>query len=333
MTCKIHILPSGRKFISEGNTNLLEAGLQAGLALGYGCSNGNCGQCKAKIISGEVRKIRHHDFWISEEQQASGHVLMCCNVAITDVMLEAPEAKSSAEIPIQHIAAKVKSISLVNEDVALIHLKTPRSDRLRFLAGQHVRLAIDREIRSHQSVSSCPCDDMNLHFQIHRQSGDTFSEYVFTNLSKGDTVQIAGPRGNFVLNENSTRPMVFIAWFTGFGPVRSLVEHAMALEAGVKIQLLWVTAGAQDRYLDNLCRSWNDALDDFYYRPVDAGSRYETIEAASLLERLDMQPDELKNHDFYIAANQPLSGKLKAALLDAAVPGAQIKVDRKSTNG
>jgi len=37
MAAHIHILPSGREFISEGNSSLLEAGLCSGLRLGYGC--------------------------------------------------------------------------------------------------------------------------------------------------------------------------------------------------------------------------------------------------------------------------------------------------------
>ena len=140
MSTTVRILPSGREYVSEGNSNLLEAGLHSGLALGYGCSNGNCGRCLAKIISGDVRKARHHDYPISDEQKASHHVLMCCNVAVTDVVLEASEARGSRDIPRQEITARVRNIEIVNDDVALIHLKTPRTNRLRFLAGQHVLL-------------------------------------------------------------------------------------------------------------------------------------------------------------------------------------------------
>ncbi len=99
MAKNVHILPSGRDIISEGNSTLLEAGLSAGLALGYGCSNGNCGECIARVVSGEVQKIRHHDYRIGDAMSASGHVLMCSNAAVTDVVLEAPEAHNASEIP------------------------------------------------------------------------------------------------------------------------------------------------------------------------------------------------------------------------------------------
>ena len=240
MPSNIKILPGGRSFPSEGSSTLLEAGLHSGLALGYGCSNGNCGECLARIVSGEVRKVRHHDYVISEEKKNSGHVLMCCHTAVTDVVLEAQEAQSGKEIPRQQITARVRGIEMVNNDVALLHLKTPRSQRLRFLAGQYVQLGGDGLPKATHAISSCPCDDMNLHFQIPRLATDEFSDHVFNDLKKGDNIRIEGPEGDFILNEDSVRSLVFIAWHTGFAPVRSLIEHAMALEMPGNMTLIWM---------------------------------------------------------------------------------------------
>jgi len=306
MPSNIKILPSGRNFPSEGNSTLLEAGLHSGLALGYGCSNGNCGECLARIISGEVRKVRHHDYAISEEKRINGQVLMCCNSAVTDVVLEAPEAQSSKEIPRQQITAKVRNIEIVNNDVALLHLKTPRTQRLRFLAGQCVTLGGDTLPAATHPISSCPCDDMNLHFQIPGIANNEFSDYVFNHLKKGDPVNIDGPEGDFVLNEDSAHPLVFIAWHTGFAPIKSLIEHAMALEIANSIHLIWMTLSERDRYQDNLCRSWQDAFDNFYYLPVDTRLRDGTVGNASTLKLLNIRPADQNNYDFYVAGNETL---------------------------
>ena len=302
----IKILPGGRSFLSEGNSTLLEAGLRSGLALGYGCSNGNCGECLARIVSGEVRKVRHHDYVIGEERKSSNHVLMCCHSAVTDIVLEAPEAQSSEEIPHQQITARVRSIELVNNDVALLHLKTPRSQRLRFLAGQFVQLGGDGLPTAYHAIASCPCDDMNLHFQIPRGTSDEFTDHVFNDLKRGDRIRIEGPSGNFVLNENTARSLVFVAWHTGFAPVRSLVEHAMALEIPGSMKLVWITRSKKDRYQDNLCRSWRDAFDNFDYLPLAINIDNETINTEWLLELLAIKPADMNNHDFYIAGNRTL---------------------------
>lgn len=306
MATKVRILPSGHEFVSEGNSTLLEAGLHAGLALDYACSNGNCGQCLAKIISGEVQKVRHHDFIISESQRANSNVLMCSNSASTDVTLEASEALSSSEIPQQQITARVRNIEIVNDNVALLHLKTPRTNRLRFLAGQHVRLGGNNMPKGTQPISSCPCDDMNVHFQVPAIPGDELSDYVFKQLKKGDAVEINGPGGDFVLDENSPRSLVFIAQNTGFGPIKSLIEHAMALEVAGSMQLVWITHSGEDRYQDNLCRSWQDAFDNFFYVPVDNDGDDVGLSAESILELLDIKLDELPGYDYYVAVDKAL---------------------------
>lgn len=313
MPGNIKILPGGRSFPSEGNSTILEAGLHSGLALGYGCSNGNCGECLAKVVSGEVRKVRHHDYMISEGDKNSGDVLMCCHTAVTDLVLEAPEAQSSEEIPQQQIIARVRSVAQVDSDVALLHLKTPRSQRLRFLAGQYVRLGGDGLPTAAHVISSCPCDDMNLHFQIPRRASDTFSEHVFNDLKKGDKIMIEGPEGDFVLNESADRPMVFIAWHTGFAPIRSLVEHAMALEKTEPMKLVWMTRSKNDRYQDNLCRSWHDAFDNFDYLPVDIDLGDRVINTASILELADIKPEDINSHDFYVAGNEALINAFEKA--------------------
>ena len=297
-------MPGGRSFPSEGNSTLLESGLRSGLALGYGCSNGNCGKCLAKIVSGEVRKVRHHDYVISEEKKNSNHVLMCCHSAVTDIVLEALEAQSSKEIPHQQITARVRNIEVVNNDVALLHLKTPRSQRLRFLAGQCVQLGGDGLPVASHAIASCPCDDMNLHFQIPRCPGDAFTEHVFNELKRGDIISVEGPSGNFVLNDNTDRSLVFIAWHTGFAPVRSLVEHAMALEVPGSMKLVWMTPSKKNRYQDNLCRSWRDAFDNFEYLPLDTNIDDEAINPETLLELLDIKPADMNDHDFYVAGNK-----------------------------
>ena len=327
MASNIRILPSGRDFISEGKSTLLEAGLRSGLALAYGCSNGNCGQCLAEIVSGEVQKVHHHDYRITDAKKVSGHVLMCCNTAVTDVILKASEAHSSSEITQQQITTIVKNIEIVNGDVALIHVKTPRSSRLRFLAGQHVQLGGSNMPVAHHSVGSCPCDDMNLHFQIPRLPGDEFSEYVFNQLEKGEPLNIVGPKGDFVLNEDSQHPLVFIVWRTGFAPVRGLIEHAMALDVTEAIHLVWITGNKKDRYLDNLCRSWEDALDNFNYVPVDADPGAGVVDTGSTFELLNIKPNDLADHDFYIAGNNLLVDCYSRVLINSGLPAEQLRLD------
>jgi len=327
MTAHVQVRPSGHEFFVDGNDSLLEAALRAGLALDYGCSAGSCGKCKAKVLSGEVQKTRHSDYVLSAAEKSAGVVLMCCNTAAVDLVIEAREAHGAADMPLQNIEAKVKSVGAIAGEMRLLHLQTPRSNRLRFLAGQSVSLELAGGERASCPVASCPCDDRNLQFHVRRRAGDAFAERVFEGLAAAESVRIEGPRGSFVLDEESSRPLVFIAGDAGFAPIKSLIEHAMALEAAESLSLYWIASARSGHYLDNLCRSWSDALDDFHYVPFTLEQAWspEAVER-SLAQVLQRQPG-LEGCDVYVAGPEALANAAEYLLLDRGLPRAQLFVN------
>jgi len=328
MTAHVQLKPSGHEFFVEGNDSLLEAALRAGLALDHGCSAGSCGKCKAKVLSGQVQKTRHSDYVLSAAEKGAGVVLMCCNTAAVDLVIEAREAHGATDMPLQTIEARVKSVATLSSDMRLLHLQTPRSNRLRFLAGQSVALGLPGDISASYPVASCPCDDRNLQFHIRQRAGDAFAARVFEGLGGADTVQIEGPRGSFVLNEESSRPLVFIAGDTGFAPIKSLIEHAMALDAAETLHLIWIAAGRSGLYLDNLCRSWGDALDNFRYTPLTApGALSDAAVLQGLLQPVLQGLSHLADCDVYLAGPGPWANAAEFQLLEHGLPREQLFVN------
>jgi CDP-4-dehydro-6-deoxyglucose reductase len=324
MSAHVQVRPSGREFFVDGSDSLLEAALRAGLSLDYGCSAGSCGKCKARIAAGQVQRTRHSDYALTAAEKTAGVVLMCCNTALTDLVIEAREAHGAADMPLQDIDARVKSVSPLGADVRLLHLQTPRSNRLRFLAGQSVRLSLADGAAASLPVASCPCDDRNLHFHVRQRAADAFAEGVFAGLKGVETVHIQGPRGEFVLNEQSHRPLVFIAVESGFAPVKSLIEHAMALDAAEALHLVWIAA-AGGHYLDNLCRSWGDALDEFRYTPLTArGDLSDEAVLRPLLGPLLQGQPRLQDCDVYLAGPGPCAGAVEFLLLEHGLPRQQL---------
>ena len=281
MTAHVRLLPGQHEFFVEGSDTVLDAALRAGISLRYGCSNGNCGLCKAKVISGKTLPVRHSDYVFSEAEKNQGYVLLCSHTAVSDLEIEAPEIGGTNDIPEQEIAARVKKIERLEEDMALLHLQTPRTKRLQFLAGQSVTLETGNGAEAECPVASCPCDDRNLQFHIRRHSGDRLADYVFRKLKHGDIVTLTGPKGDFVLHEDSPRSQIYLAYETGFAPIKSLIENAMARDVADTMHLYWV-AGKEGHYLNNLCRAWTDALDNFQYTPMAA----ETVKTAQVFKQL-----------------------------------------------
>jgi CDP-4-dehydro-6-deoxyglucose reductase len=267
MVAQVRLLPDGREFFVEGKDTVLEAALRAGLSMAYGCSDGSCGLCKARVVSGEVRRSRASSYPLSADEQQQGYTLLCAHAATTDLVIEVPPPGGPHSIPAQQLTAQVKDIDYPAPDMAVLRLRTPPSQRLRFLSGQHVLLGVDG-VHGDFPVASCPCDERHLQFHVRRNPADAVARHVFGALRAGDAVTVAGPHGDFVLREESAHSLIFIALDDGFASIKSLIEHAMALDVAETLHLYWVVSGPRGHYLDNLCRAWADALDNFFYTPV-----------------------------------------------------------------
>jgi CDP-4-dehydro-6-deoxyglucose reductase len=98
-----------------------------------------------------------------------------------------------------------------------------------------------------------------------------------------------------------------VAERTGFAPIKSLIEHAVALDWPRPIRLVWC-AEPGGHYLQNYCRSLEDAFDEFSFtllatRPGDDGSR--------VVESFQAQ----RGSDIY-AAVEPVFARALAAFAD-----------------
>ncbi len=328
LAAQVRVLPGQREFFVEGSDSLLDSALRAGLSLNYGCSNGNCGLCKARVVSGETKEIRHHDYVLSEREKDANTVLMCSHTAVTDLVIEAEETGDVREIPLQQIMTRVRKIERLTPTMTILHLQTPRTQRLRFLAGQYVTLQGDDGSRADYPIASCPCDDRNLQFHIQRMPDNSFAERVFEGLKAGDPVSLQGPRGDFVLNESSPRDLIFIAGDTGFAPIKSLIEHAMALDVAERISLYWITSPANGPYLANLCRAWADALDNFDFVPLEFPDRQEPAPGVlrRLLVGLESRRPAVADCDVYVAGDPVLAEAARGYFSEQGLPPEHLHI-------
>jgi CDP-4-dehydro-6-deoxyglucose reductase len=263
VTFQVQVLPQGRAFEAAPRETLLEAALRAGLSPPYRCNNGSCGECRARLVSGRLHNGRPHEFRLRTAEKANGWFLLCCSAPASDLQIETAVAGEAADIAPQRIAARVGKIVPLAADLASLELRTPRSQALRFLAGQHVRLTIPGLPPRSKSIASCPCHATRLEFHLRRVAGDPFAAHVFNALRPGDPVTVEGPWGRFTLRADSRRLAAFLAYETGLAPVKSLIEHAVASEYPGALHLYWVVRAPGGHYLENWCRSLLDALDGF----------------------------------------------------------------------
>lgn len=326
MSAHVTVRPSGREFFVEGHDSLLQAGLKAGLGFAYGCGNGTCGLCKARVLSGEVRRIHHHDYPLSEAERGQGHMLMCCYAPVADVQIETLEASGPSDIPNQTIVTQIRAIKPLANDTLQLHLQTPRSSRLRFLAGQSANLGAAAgpagDVHGHYPIASCPCDDRNILFHVGRDPHDPFASALFAGtLHPNDAVTLTGPTGRFVLDPTRGRPLVFAACDLGFAPVRSLVEYALSADAAASTTILWLATRPDGHYLANQCRAWVDSLDGFAFEPSVAES---PGDGAAALVRKWASHAQPEGADVFVTGPAPFVTAAAKAFAEVGVPAAQL---------
>lgn len=324
MSAQVTLRPSGHQFAVEGRLTLLQAGMREGLKMNYGCGNGSCGMCKVRVTSGQVARTMPTDYALSEAEKAQGYVLACAHTAASsELTIETLEAEGPADIPQQQIVTNVRAARLLAPDTMLLHLQTPRSHRLRFLAGQSVTLGLaeGEDVHAQYSIASCPCDDRNLHFLIPRDAEDPLSVRLFGGgLKPGAAVTVWGPNGDFVLADDA-HPLVFAACDTGFAPVQSLIEHALSLDASPSISLFWLATRPDGHFLANQCRAWSEAFDAFEVtlsEDKDPSMGATQMAAAMRADLFDI------DCAFYIAGPAAFVDTLRAELAAAGVPMSQI---------
>jgi len=116
--------------------------------------------------------------------------------------------------------------------------------------------------------------------------------------------------------------VLFLACDTGFAPIQGMIEHALALDNAPSLTLYWLAARAEDHYLDNLCRSWADALDNFHYTPVTVPAQQENFVDA--VQHIVAEYPALQEFDIYAAGPVAFVAAVEEVLATRVFPRAQL---------
>ena len=263
------LIQSNQQTFSAGNSEtILEAALKQHVNLPYGCRNGACGSCKARLIDGKIRYGNTPINGLTAEEAESGYILLCQAMPLSDLVIDARTVNSIGDIPVRKLPCRVTRIEKLNHDVLRLFLKLPTTERIQFLAGQYIDILMQGGKRRSFSLANAPHDDEFLELHVRHYDGGLFSEFAFNKLHEKSLLRIEGPLGTFFLREDSDRPMIMVAGGTGFAPVKSIVEHAINKGINRPIYLYWGARSRRDLYLNELAEQWANELENFYYVPV-----------------------------------------------------------------
>ena len=142
MTFQVTVKPSGRQFSCDADETILNAAIRAGVGLPYGCKNGACSSCKGMVLSGSVTHGPHQARALTAADEEIGFSLFCCARPNSDVVIEAREVLGLGEFPIKKLPVRVAKVEKLGDDVMLIALQLPASERLQYRAGQYIEFLL-----------------------------------------------------------------------------------------------------------------------------------------------------------------------------------------------
>jgi CDP-4-dehydro-6-deoxyglucose reductase len=271
---QVQLKTSGKTFSVEADETVLEAALRQGINLPYGCKNGACGSCKGKCIEGKIRHGDHSQSALSAADETAGSTLLCCAHPQTDLLIEVREVQGGGDIPIRKVPCRINTIQFPSDDVAVLQLQLPASERFQFLAGQYLEFLLKDNKRRAYSIASAPHEQGPLELHIRHLPGGLFTDSLFGQASDGkqikekDILRFEGPLGSFFLREDSKKPIIFLASGTGFAPIKSMLMHIQEKKIKREIHFYWGGRRPKDLYMDSLCQEFIHTIPSFHYTPV-----------------------------------------------------------------
>jgi len=258
---------SGKSFQSNGEVSVLDGALSYGLNFPYGCQNGFCGKCKAVILNGEIEYDGEIPSAITEEEVEANMALLCQCKAKSDLYIAVDELDALANIEVRSIPCRVEEINHLNHDVIQILLKIPGAQSLQYLAGQYLDLEhSDFEPRAF-SIANAPVNSNLIELHVRLVEDGKFTNYIFNSLAEKTILRIEGPKGDFFLREESEGPIIMIAGGTGFGPIKAIIEHLVAINSESVVYLYWGVRDEEDIY-SKLPSEWAEKSPKIQFVPV-----------------------------------------------------------------
>ena len=249
---------SGGDFEAAADQPLLDAAAHLKLNLPHSCKGGNCGACKARLVSGEIHYPHGAPLGLSAAEIAEGMILLCQARARTDLTIETFDMRAAGTAAQKRLPCRIERAVPLSHDVMGLFLRLPIAEEFSFEPGQYVDVLLPGGRRRSFSIASPPHDARPLELHVRRVPGGEFTDRLFHDDMQSSLLDIEGPLGKFVYRPHAgdAPPMLLIGGGTGIAPLLSILKHV--IESGIErdMRLFWGVRGERDLY----ARATLDAL-------------------------------------------------------------------------
>lgn len=263
----VQIQPSSHEIACRSDQTLLDSCIQAGIPAPYNCRSGECGECIAKLLSGEVYEMPGADPAIfNDSHRSAGKLLLCMCFPRSPVSLDVPLQAEQLAIKPSIINTMVERVERVTPTIFHIRLETPGP--VEYRAGQCFEWVIPG-IKPNRSYSAANRPgESAIDFHVRGYPGGKIGEFIESGLSAGQSLQILGPFGQFGMSESNWRPAVCVAGGTGLAPIHAILDQAFADGDGRPIHFFYGARCQEELYCLDTLERWSRENPTLAFTPV-----------------------------------------------------------------
>lgn len=225
------------------------------------------------------------------------------------------------------LRARLASVTPVSPDVTDLRFALESPPRLEFAPGQFVTLSIGNDaqgqpIRRSYSLASSARHGDELRLLI-KLLPDGAAHDFFTTMVPGQSVDMTGPHGFFVLDAQHAGDVVFAATGTGIAPILPMLDALANRQEPGRRYLFWGLRTASDLFaldeLRRLCESSHTELRIFLSQPDATWAPSSSQDKGRITDPVMALQPKLHEATFYLVGNGAMIRELKQRLMDAGI--------------
>jgi propane monooxygenase reductase subunit len=164
----------------------------------------------------------------------------------------------------------VTQVESLTHDIRLLEILS--DEPLRFWAGQYVDITIPGTgVTRSFSMANPPSQSKTLEFIIKIYPGGAFSSLLNETLKKGDHLEIKGPYGTCLRQENRDGTMILVGGGSGMAPLLSILTDLVECKEQRPVRFFYGARTGSDLFMLERIAELGRRLDDFSFIPALSG--------------------------------------------------------------
>ena len=219
-------------------------------------------------------------------------------------------------------------VKQLTDQIYRVRISPEQGKIFEFKGGQYLYLLMPDGKRIPLSIASAPEQKKFIELHIRLIPGHELAAEMLNLFNTAKRLHIEGPYGECFLKEGK-KDLVIIAGGTGFSPMKSLLESAIAQGTTRKLSLYLGAQTSSDLYQSTIVNSWQPGKCQFDYIPVIAEREDEWSGAIGLPHEIALSQlgENSPNCEFYVSGSEAMVMNVYQDLVANSVPKNQIHSD------